>query len=229
MGTSDGWVSDLRERIEERLGRDQFHWHWTQALQWTEGDKGQVGFGLLTAVHRSLGAIEVLPDELVAGAESWPGFANGQPIAYPMQRVRITGSTSGGWSSPLVLTNVHGVPRPVHKLDSEVRLEQNRRVRQHTDDAASGGAGAVILGDFNLMPDTDSIRLLSDTGMRNLVVECKIETTRSKLNPWYNTPQEQKFADYCFVRGFDVLSFQVPPEVNVSDHLPLLVEITEQQ
>merc|ERR1711991_400766 len=133
--TSDGWVSDLRERIEERLGRDQFHWHWTQALQWTEGDKGQVGFGLLTAVHRSLGAIEVLPDELVAGAESWPGFANGQPIAYPMQRVRITGSTSGGWSSPLVLTNVHGVPRPVHKLDSEVRLEQNRRVRQHTDDA----------------------------------------------------------------------------------------------
>ena len=60
-------------------------------------------------------------------------------------------------------------------------------------------------------------------GFENLVETFRIETTRSKLNPYYGTPKEQKFADYCFVRGdgIRVESLHVPQDAEISDHLPL--------
>jgi hypothetical protein len=43
--------------------------------------------------------------------------------------------------------------------------------------------------------------------VRNLVKEYAIPTTRSRLNPYYDRPREQKFADHVFVSsGREVLT-----------------------
>ena len=77
----------------------------------------------------------------------------------------------------------------------------------------------MLCGDFNLLPDTESLRMLESAGLRNLVVECGVTSTRTSL---YARPEP--FADYVFVSdGIAVRDFHVLPDV-VSDHTPLLLE-----
>ncbi len=76
-------------------------------------------------------------------------------------------------------------------------------------------------GDFNVLPETKSIQLLEAAGMRNLVREFGITSTRS---PLYTKPE--KYADYIFVsKDIEVASFEVLPDV-VSDHMALRVAIS---
>ena len=80
------------------------------------------------------------------------------------------------------------------------------------------------MGDFNLLPQTESVRIL-EYGRRNLISDFNIPTTRSRLNPYYGTPQEQPHANFAFVTpGVQVESFAVP-DIEVSDHLPMLMTI----
>jgi endonuclease/exonuclease/phosphatase family metal-dependent hydrolase len=82
----------------------------------------------------------------------------------------------------------------------------------------------VLIGDFNLLPETESVRLL-EAGLSNLVIERAIPSTRSRLNPYYGTPQEQPHADYAFISpGLRVTGFEVP-DVAISDHLPLILDL----
>ncbi len=78
----------------------------------------------------------------------------------------------------------------------------------------------VFCGDFNLLPDTQSIKIIEETGLRNLIAEYGITSTRTAL---YTKPE--KFADYMFVsKGLDVRGFTILEDV-VSDHAPLCLEI----
>src|SRR5581483_5983638 len=137
-------------------------------------------------------------------------------IARPLQLTRL--DASGG---SLLIGNYHGIARPGTKLDTEDRLTQSHVLRR----VLVAHAGPVVLiGDFNLLPDTESIHLL-ERDFRNLVLERAIPTTRSRLNPYHGTPEEQPHADYAFVSaGLPVVDFQVP-DVAVSDHLPLLLDV----
>ena len=83
------------------------------------------------------------------------------------------------------------------------------------------GERTALLGDFNLNPSTQSIRILENE-LVNLILDYKIETTRSNL---YSKKTEMPIADYCFVsKDLEVKDFQVP-YVEASDHLPLILEI----
>jgi endonuclease/exonuclease/phosphatase family metal-dependent hydrolase len=113
--------------------------------------------------------------------------------------------------------NFHGLPLPGDKLDTPVRIVQSKRVLQVAGDVD------VLCGDFNLDPNTRSVAMLEEH-WRNLIREFQVPTTRSRLNPFWGTPQEQRFADYAFVsesiaaEGFRALDAQV------SDHLGLFLE-----
>ncbi len=73
---------------------------------------------------------------------------------------------------------------------------------------------------FSAMSNTQSIKILEDADLRNLVTEYGVTSTRTSL---YKKPE--KFADYIFVsKGVEVLDFKVLPE-EVSDHAALYVEI----
>lgn len=123
---------------------------------------------------------------------------------------------------PHTIANVHGVAHPGNKLDTDVRLEQSRRIAEFL----AGETGEKILGgDFNLMPETESIRMIERSGMKNLIAEYGITTTRSRLSyAQYPEDRRQYFADFIFVSpGVRLTRFAVP-EMEISDHLPLVIE-----
>ena len=70
------------------------------------------------------------------------------------------------------------------------------------------------------MPSTESIKILENTGMRNLVKEYGITNTRTS----YYKNTNDKFADYTFVTpGLMVHDFQIMPD-EVSDHAAMYLE-----
>ena len=117
----------------------------------------------------------------------------------------------------VVVLNFHGLWNGNGKTDTEHRINQSQNIKDFMD----GIKGKKILcGDFNLLPDTQSLAIL-DGGMKNLVKEYGVQSTRSEL---YTKPV--KFADYILVSPeVRVEDFEVLPDV-VSDHLPLFLDFS---
>jgi len=117
----------------------------------------------------------------------------------------------------LLALNLHGLWVDGPKTDTPERLEQSRCVRAVMD-AHEGPK--VVCGDFNLLPETESVRILDD-GHRNLVREYGVPSTRTPLYRHYDAPAEPNYADYVIVsRDLEVEDFRVLPD-EVSDHAAL--------
>ncbi len=117
---------------------------------------------------------------------------------------------------PRIILNFHGLWNGQGKSDSGDRLIQSDRIiaflKRQTEPV-------VFCGDFNLNPDTQSMRKLEEYGLRNLITEHNITSTRTSF---YTKPG--KFADYILVSPqIDVKRFTVLPD-EVSDHAPLCIE-----
>ncbi|HVO28803.1 MAG TPA: endonuclease/exonuclease/phosphatase family protein [Candidatus Paceibacterota bacterium] len=122
----------------------------------------------------------------------------------------------------LHIGNFHGMSRPVDKLDDPARLRQSERLI----DFFKGKPGPkVIGGDFNLLPDTRSVLMFGENGYRDLIREFHIPTTRNEI-AWAKFPDsKQYFSDYAFISPeVKLKSFSVP-DSEISDHLPLILEI----
>lgn len=120
------------------------------------------------------------------------------------------------------ICNLHGISQPGDKLDSPGRLRQSREIGDFFEDKTGP---KIIGGDFNLLPQTRSIEMFAEKGYRNLIKEFRIATTRNRL-AWKMYPDnKQYFCDYVFVSP-EVLvkSFSVP-NLEISDHLPMIVEV----
>jgi len=112
--------------------------------------------------------------------------------------------------------HLHGLWNGKGKGDSEDRLEQSDRIVNFIKQLTNP---FTIVGDFNLRPDTESLRKLEDCGLRNLIRENCITSTRTSFYT-----KEEKFADYAFVSDEIIVNdFKVLPD-EVSDHSPLLLE-----
>lgn len=119
-------------------------------------------------------------------------------------------------SKIISLSNVHGLWTD-DKKDSPARISQSKKI-VHFLNKPTGEK--IVCGDFNLDINTESLRLL-EANMINLIKEYKIRTTRSKLYSGKN-----KFADYILVAPeIKVINFEVP-SINVSDHLPMVLEFS---
>lgn len=123
------------------------------------------------------------------------------------------------------LVNFHGVWEPGDKLDTTSRLAQSRGII-----AAVRGleVPAIIGGDFNVDINTESAKMFGKFGYRNLILENNIETTRNNF-AWERFPGNMQFySDYIFTDPrMTINSFSVP-EVLVSDHLPLILDVDQQ-
>lgn len=127
----------------------------------------------------------------------------------------------------VTIVTLHGNAQPGSKRDSPKRLAQSQKVLDFLTDKTGE---KIVLGDFNLLPETESIRMFERAGYRNLVMEYGVKSTRGsnhrKLSPQYaNTPEGyQEFADYTFTTpSVKVQSFTVP-DLPLSDHLPMILE-----
>lgn len=115
----------------------------------------------------------------------------------------------------ITVLNFHGLWNGKGKTDTEDRLEQSRKIKEFID---SVDGEKILCGDFNLRPDTESIKILQKD-MVDLIREYKIESTRTSL---YIKPE--KFADYIFTSpGIIINKFEVLKD-EVSDHSPLFLD-----
>ncbi|TSC69917.1 MAG: endonuclease/exonuclease/phosphatase [Parcubacteria group bacterium Gr01-1014_49] len=118
---------------------------------------------------------------------------------------------------PFTIINFHGLWNGKGKTDTEDRILQSKNILAFLKKIKGE---CVLCGDFNLLPDTESIKLFEGEGLRNLIKEYGITSTRTSF---YTKPE--KHADYIFVTGgIDVRDFKVLPD-EVSDHSPLLVDL----
>ena len=119
--------------------------------------------------------------------------------------------------NPLTVINFHGLWNGKGKTDSDDRLIQSNNIKAFIE-RLSGSL--VLCGDFNLLPDTESIKIIEDIGLRNLIKESGVTSTRTSH---YTKPE--KFADYTFIsKDLELSDFKVLPD-EISDHSPLFIEI----
>lgn len=117
--------------------------------------------------------------------------------------------------------NLHGGWNDGPKTDTPERLEQSRKV---IEAFAPLEGEKVLAGDFNLLPETESVRMLVRAGFRDLITEYGVTSTRTPLYRHYDDPAEPNLADFIMpTAGLSVKRFEVLPDV-VSDHSPLYAE-----
>ncbi len=154
-------------------------------------------------------------DFFIAG-ENWQGPGTSDIFPHKFQYVRFEKN-----GTPYTLAHLHGIASPGTKRDTPERITQSQKII----DFLAGETGAKILGgDFNLLPDTESIRMIENIGMRNLITDFTIKTTRNQLSyGQYPEAERQYFADFAFVSSaIRVTDFHVP-QIEISDHLPLVL------
>lgn len=114
------------------------------------------------------------------------------------------------------IINFHGLWNGQGKTDSDDRLLQSENIITFIKGLS---APHVLMGDFNLRPDTQSVQKLEGIGLRNLIKEYGITSTRTSLYT-----KVEKFADYTFVsREIKVMDFKILPE-EVSDHAAMYLD-----
>ncbi len=126
----------------------------------------------------------------------------------------------------IVIGNVHGTSAPGDKKDTSKRLEQSKLILNSFKNLKEN---VIIGGDFNLLRNTKSIEMFELAGYRNLVKDFNIKATRNKI-AWERFKNEPNFvkqfdSDYIFAsKDVKINSLEVPYN-EISDHLPLAVEI----
>lgn len=167
-------------------------------------------YGLMTLIKKD---IKVVSEGDIFVHEKRGYIPTGDVGAHARNVQFITITTKSGDRSIL---NFHGLWNGIGKNDSEDRLLQSDNIIDFMKTLCDP---YVICGDFNLLPTTQSIRKFEDFGLRNLIKENGITSTRTSFYP-----KEERFADYAFVSDkISVHTFKVLPE-EVSDHSALYLE-----
>jgi endonuclease/exonuclease/phosphatase family metal-dependent hydrolase len=168
-------------------------------------------YGLLMLVRRNM-TVKVEGEVFV---HKYKDYDPGDDIGTHARNIQFI--TAEFNDLPLTVINFHGLWNGQGKNDTEDRLNQSEKIKEFIETLQGN---VVLCGDFNLLPTTQSIQILEDMGLRNLIKENSITSTRTSH---YTKPE--KFADYAFVSPtLRVKSFAVLPH-EVSDHSPLLIEI----
>ncbi len=125
----------------------------------------------------------------------------------------ITFNTKNG---PRTVINFHGLWNGKGKGDSDDRLKQSENILAFAKTLTNP---YILCGDFNLLPETESLQMFKAAGLRNLITEYGVTSTRTIH---YTKPE--RLADYTFVSdGIEVKDFEILLD-EVSDHSPMRLE-----
>lgn len=169
-------------------------------------------YGLLMLVSKKLTVLE--EGEIFVYKEK--GYASKEDVGNHARNIQY--ATIETQTGLITIINFHGLWNGRGKGDSADRLEQSEKIIAFTEKIQNP---FVLCGDFNLLPDTQSLKKFEEAGMRNLIKEHGVTSTRTS----FYTKSEDRYADYAFTsKGIDLKDFRVLPD-EVSDHSPLLIEI----
>ena len=118
----------------------------------------------------------------------------------------------------VTVVQAHGLRDPRGKQDTTDRRAQAERLAELIVAVREEGDRIVVCGDFNLLPDSETFRILGGLGLTELVRDADTRTSR------YRKPLRS--ASYLLVSDpAAVQRFEVVTDPEVSDHRPLLLEV----
>jgi endonuclease/exonuclease/phosphatase family metal-dependent hydrolase len=164
-------------------------------------------YGLATFVRKNIS----VENEGEVFVFKGPGFEN--PVSMGNHARNIQHLTLQTKMGPVTVVNFHGLWNGKGKSDSEDRLLQSRNIAAFLKTLNNP---YILVGDFNLTPDTQSFKILREACPKDLIFEYGISSTRSSFYP-----KPEKMADYLLTSEKVPTSFfEVLPD-EVSDHLAL--------
>lgn len=187
-----------------------------QGVLWDEQRSIPSQWGLATFVHRSLPIIGQVQD-FVHKSFSPAGYGD-HPRSRSAHGVRVFDYKA---NRPVSVTHMHGLRDLKGKMDTPERAVQAQKLLDLSQMVSGPDDLTVICGDFNVEPRSQTLTVLSEAGLSELVTRRGFNSTR---NSQYK--KSGRFADYMLinreeaVKGFDVI---YDPEV--SDHCPLVLEV----
>ena len=170
------------------------------------------GIGLATFVNKRLNIDKIEKFDILY-PEEIKNLRNekGEPYYHRIVQVLSIGEPK------INIFNFHGIPGNL-KQDTLEREVQTKRLNDVLEKYSNP---KIIVGDFNLNPDTKGISDLENK-MVNLMKGSPYKTTRTRF---YTRKDIMPFADYIFTsRDIKVKEFKVLPD-EVSDHCALFLEI----
>ena len=185
-----------------------------QGVLWDEDQPIPSQWGLATFVHRSYpivgqvqGFVHKCYSPVGYGAHPRSRSAHGVRV-YDYGRERFVS-----------ITHMHGLRDLKGKMDTAERAAQAHRLLNISSQLSEAQDVVVICGDFNVEPDSETLVILSEAGMSELVTGRGFGSTR---NSHYKKPG--KFADYMMINDTSVVTtFDVICDPEVSDHCPLVL------
>ena len=125
---------------------------------------------------------------------------------------------------PVVIAHMHGLRDLAGKHDTPERLLQARKLVDLVQVVAEPGDPIIVCGDFNVLPDSETFKVLGTLGLTDLVQNTGSDGTRTSH---YAKPG--RFADYMLVSSaVGVSSFDIVRNPEISDHCPLVLKIDQQ-
>ena len=116
---------------------------------------------------------------------------------------------------------MHGLRDLRGKGDTPERAGQARRFLNLAEGVTAPGDIRVLCGDFNVEPDSETLDILRQTGLVELVTSRGFTGTRSS-----HYPKAGRYADYMLVDPEQAVSgFDVVTDPEVSDHCPLVLRL----
>ncbi|MEI6479416.1 MAG: endonuclease/exonuclease/phosphatase family protein [bacterium] len=169
----------------------------------------RVSFGLAIFIRKTF-KIDSFEMAFLQGDEMSPPGSNLVLLPYSAQFLKFLDNSG----RKVTLAHVHGIC-DWPKTDTPARIRQSEIINEFL---AKKNTSEIICGDFNLLPETESIALIEKNRV-GLIKEFGIQNTRNSLVP---TPH---VSDYFFVSSdLKVEDFSVS-KLFASDHLPLILAV----
>ena len=218
--TSTGSMVDQYYQMRLKLGEEYYGYHNVRQEDWPHSTyKKHNPWGNAIFIKKRLNVCSYF-EEYVLGyrnSANKEDFSRTLPVGAQSITLLIA-------EKLVSITNFHGYYAGVGigKGDTPERLLQSKNLLEHLEKLPGQ---KVLGGDFNLDPDTESIAILENSGMQNLIKHYKIGGTRTT-----KYPEEKRiknpFADYVFVQNnIKVTHFNVDTDFLGSDHAPMFLEI----
>lgn len=173
-------------------------------------------WGLATFVHKAFPVIAQVQGFVHKGY-SHDGFGE-HPRSRSAHAIRVF---DGEHARPVSITQMHGLRDLRGKMDTPERAEQARRFLEMSRQVSGPEDLSILCGDFNVEPESETLRILADGGFVELVTGRGFTSTR---NSHYTKPV--KYADYMLVSDENaVKGFDVVHDPEVSDHCPLTLTL----
>lgn len=187
-----------------------------QGVLW-DGDRSVPSqWGLATFVQKSVPIVGQV-QSFVHKSYSPIGYGD-HPRSRSAHGVRLYDDASQRF---IGVTHMHGLWDPNGKMDTPEREEQAKRLLDLSRHVSGAHDLAIICGDFNVEPDSDTLRIFADAGFSELVTSHGFAGTRSSH---YKKPG--RFADYMLINDTTaVKDFDVIYNPEVSDHCPLVLTL----